>query len=385
MSRSSPIDRLRARFPRVAIVHDWLTIPGGSETVVLELLKMFPDAVLYTSIYDPSQWPPLITDRQVHVTFLNRLPGARRTYPKLVPLMGRAFEAFDLSPYDLVISSSHANAKNVHTRPDTLHVCYCHTPMRYAWEPDFLDGEEIAPLVRRLLPPVLARMRSNDLRGASRPDVIVANSAHVASRIQRFYGRSSRVVHPPVDVEAFLTVPRNPADYYLVLGRVVPYKRVDLALRAAAIAERPVKVAGGGRALESVRPAAGPGAELLGRVSDAERLELLSGARALLFPGQEDFGIVPVEAQAAGVPVIAYGVGGVSESVLDGRTGVLFDRQTPEALADAVARFERLRLDAEAIRDNARRFSRARFQAEMAGVIESAADGSAATAGRAAR
>jgi glycosyltransferase involved in cell wall biosynthesis len=380
MSQPASVERLRARFPRVAIVHDWLTIPGGSETVVLELLRMFPDAVLYTSIYDPAPWPPLITDRPVHVTFLNRLPGSRRTYPRLVPLMGRAFEAFDLSAYDLVVSSSHANAKNVRTRPDTLHVCYCHTPMRYAWEPDFLDGEDIAPLLRRLLPPVLARMRSNDLRGASRPDVMVANSAHVASRIRRFYGRGSRVVHPPVDVEAFLSVPRQPSDYYLVLGRVVPYKRVDLALRAAAIADRPVKVAGGGRALQSVRAAAGPRAQLLGRVSDAQRLELLSGARALLFPGQEDFGIVPVEAQAAGVPVIGYGVGGLGESVVDGRTGVLFDRQTPEALADAIARFESLRFDADQIRENARRFSRARFQAEMAAVIEDAAEGSPAGA-----
>jgi glycosyltransferase involved in cell wall biosynthesis len=382
MKGPSAVESLRGRFPRVAIVHDWLTIPGGSETVVLELLRMFPDAELYTSIYDPSRWPPLITERRVHVTFLNRLPGARRTYPKLVPLMGRAFEAFNLSAYDLVISSSHANAKNVHTRPDTLHICYCHTPMRYAWEPDFLDGEQIGPVLRRVLPPILARMRSNDLRGASRPDVMVANSVHVSSRIRRCYGRESRVVHPPVDVETFLAVPRHPSDYYLVLGRVVPYKRVDLAVQAAAISERKVKVAGGGRGLESVRALAGPRVELLGRVSDADRLALLSGARALLFPGQEDFGIVPVEAQAAGVPVVAYGVGGVRESVIDGRTGVLFDRQSPEALADAIARFESLRLDPGEIRENARRFSRARFQAEMAGVIEDAADGWSAAADR---
>ena len=271
MIGSAAVERLRARFRKVAIVHDWLTIPGGSETVVLELLGMFPEAVLYTSIYDPSSWPPLITERQVHVTVLDRIPGARRMYPKLVPLMGRAFEAFDLSSYDLVISSSHANAKNVHTPPDTLHVCYCHTPVRYAWEPEFLAGEEIGAMLRGLLPPVLARMRSNDLRGAKRPDVIVANSAHVAARIQRFYGRTSHVVHPPVDVDAFLTVARRPEDYYLVLGRVVPYKRVDLALRAAALADRPIKVAGDGRALEAVRTAAGPHAELLGRVSDAQR------------------------------------------------------------------------------------------------------------------
>jgi glycosyltransferase involved in cell wall biosynthesis len=375
MTGASVVERLRTRFLKVAIVHDWLTIPGGSETVVFELLGMFPHAALYTSIYDPSSWPPLITERQVHVTFLDRIPGARRMYPKLVPLMGRAFESFDLSSYDLVISSSHANAKNVHTPPDTLHVCYCHTPMRYAWEPEFLDGEQIGAMVKWLLPPVLARMRSQDRLGASRPDVIVANSGHVASRIQRFYGRTSKVIHPPVDVEAFLTVPRRPQDYYLVLGRVVPYKRVDLALRAAALAGRPVKVAGDGRALGAVGGAATPNAELLGRVSNAKRSELLSGARALLFPGEEDFGIVPVEAQAAGVPVIAYGVGGACESVIDGRTGVLFDQQTPEAVSDAIARFESLQLDDEEIRANARRFSRARFQAEMGRVIEDAADG----------
>lgn len=374
MSTSEAVERLRARFPRVAIVHDWLTIPGGSETVVLELLRMFPDAVLYTSIYDPSAWPPLITERPVHVTFLDRLPRARQMYPKLVPIMGRAFESFDLSGYDLVLSSSHANAKNVRTRPHTLHVCYCHTPMRYAWEPEFLTGEEIPPVLRWLLPPILRRMRANDLRGAGRPDVIVANSAHVASRIQRFYGRRSRVVHPPVDVEAFRTVERRPRDYYLVLGRVVPYKRVDLALRGAALAGRPVKVAGGGRGLASVRDAAGPGADLLGRVSDADRLELLSGARALLFCGEEDFGIVPVEAQAAGLPVIGYGVGGVRESVVDGLTGVLFDTQTPEAVAAAIARFESLHFDADEIRHNARRFGRERFQAEMAQVVQDAAD-----------
>lgn len=370
---STAIEDLRRRFPRVAIVHDWLTIPGGSETVVLELLEMFPHAELYTSIYDPAPWPEAITRRPVHVTWLDRLPRARELYPRLMPLMGPALEAFDLSGYDLVLSSSHANAKNVHTRPGTLHVCYCHTPMRYAWEPEFLGGE-VGPALRRLLPPVLAWLRRRDRRGARRPDVFVANSAHVADRIRRFYGRDSEVVHPPVDLDSFLGLSRSPRDYYLVLGRVVPYKRVDLAVRGAALAQRAVKVAGDGRAMESVRGIASPAAQLLGRVSDADRDALLSGARALLFPGEEDFGIVPVEAQAAGVPVIAYGVGGATETVRDGRTGVLFGAQTPESLAGAIARFERLELDTEVIRDNARRFGRDRFRAEMADVIARAAE-----------
>lgn len=371
------IDELRARFPRVAVVHDWLTIPGGSEDVVLELLELFPHAELFTSVYDPGPWPPQITERKVHASFLNRIPGATRNYPKLLPLMNRAFESFDLGGFDLVLSSSHANAKNVHTPPRTLHVCYCHTPMRYAWEPEFLDGEEIGRATRMLLPPLLGRLRRTDLAGASRPDVFVANSAHVAARIERFYGREAVVVHAPVDVDHYLAIDRAPAEepgFYLVFGRVVPYKRVDLAIDGAALAGRTVKVAGGGRALEAVRAGAGPNAELLGRVSDAERDALMAGARALLFPGEEDFGIVPVEAQAAGLPVIAYGVGGARETVVDGITGVLFEQQTAESLAAAIERFEGLALDPAAARENARGFGRGRFRAEMASVIAQAAE-----------
>jgi len=373
------IDALRARFPRVAVVHDWLTIPGGSEDVVIELLELFPHAELFTSVYDPKPWPAIITERPVHASFLNRIPTATRNYPKLLPLMNRAFESFDLSGFDLVLSSSHANAKNVHTPPGTLHVCYCHTPMRYAWEPDFLAGEEIGRATRMLLPPLLGHLRRKDLAGARRPDVFVANSAHVAARIRRFYGREAHVVHAPVNVDHYLQIERRadgPSDdegFYLVFGRVVPYKRVDVALAAAELAGRRVKVAGGGRALEALRPHAGPRAELLGRVSDDDRDALMGSARALLFPGEEDFGIVPVEAQAAGLPVIAYGVGGARETVRDGLTGVLFEPQTAEALAAAIARFEALVLDPQAPRENARSFGRARFRAELAAVIAQAA------------
>jgi glycosyltransferase involved in cell wall biosynthesis len=376
---SELIERLRARFPRVAVVHDWLTIPGGSEDVVLELLELFPQAELFTSVYDPRPWPPQITERPVHASFLNRIPTATRNYPKLLPLMNRAFESFDLRGFDLVMSSSHANAKNVHTPQGTLHVCYCHTPMRYAWEPEFLAGEEIGRATRLLLPPLLGQLRRKDLAGAARPDVFVANSAYVAARIRRFYGREAHVVHAPVDVEHYLALERRPQagpdgeGFYLVFGRVVPYKRVDVAVAGAALAGRDVKIAGAGRALDAVRAAAGPNAELLGRVSDARRDELLAGARALLFPGEEDFGIVPVEAQAAGLPVIAYGVGGACETVRDGVTGVLFGEQTAAGLAAAIARFEALRIDPQAPRENARRFGRARFRAEMAAVIARAA------------
>ncbi len=366
------LEELRARYPRVAIVHEWLTIPGGSEDVVIELLRMFPHAELFTTIYDPAPWPELIKRRPVHASYLNRIPGAKRHYPKLLPLMNRAMRSFDLSGFDLVISSNHACAKNVRTPFGALHVCYCHTPMRYAWDEGFLEGEHVGGVTRLLVPALLSRLRRQDLAGARGPDVFVANSRHVAARIERCYGRSAEVVHPPVDVAHFLSLQRAPREFYLVFGRVVPYKRVDLAVAACARVARTLKVAGGGRALAAVRAGAARDTEFLGRVSEAERDELLSGARALLFPGEEDFGIVPVEAQAAGVPVIAYGVGGAAESVLDGRTGVLFDEQSAAGLAVAIERFEGLDLDEQAARENARRFGRERFRSEMAEVIDRA-------------
>jgi glycosyltransferase involved in cell wall biosynthesis len=371
----SMLETVRARFNRVAIVHDWLTIPGGSENVVLELLEMFPQAELFTSVYDPEPWPAQIKDRVVHASFLSRVPGAARHYPKLLPLMNRAFRSFDLSGFDLVISSSHASAKNVRTAASTLHVCYCHTPMRYAWDEDFLIGESVAGPARRLLPLLLWHLRRQDRKGAASPDLFVANSHHTAARIQRHYGRSAEVVNPPVDVEHFLALEREPADYYLVFGRVVPYKRVDLAVSACAKLARQLKVAGDGRALGAVRAIAEQSAhiELLGHVSDLERDGLLKGARALLFPGEEDFGIVPVEAQAAGVPVIAYAVGGAVETVIDGTSGVLFDEQSVASLIEAIEHFEASALQEGDVRESSQRFGRERFRGEMAGVIERAA------------
>jgi glycosyltransferase involved in cell wall biosynthesis len=356
-------------FPRAAVVHDWLTIPGGSEKVVLELLDLLGPADVYTSVYDPGQWSELLAGRSVHPSFLDRIPGARTNYPKLLPLMNAAFESFDLADYDLVVSSSHSCAKNVLTTPQTLHVCYCHTPMRHAWEPRFLEGEElgtVAALAAKLLMPGLRR---RDLAGASRPDVFVANSHHVAARIAKYYRREAEVIAPPIEIDRHLVAPRDPEDYYLVMGRVVPYKRVDLALAACALLGRRVKVVGSGRGLDAVRAHAGPDAELLGFVPDAELAPLLAGARAILFPGEEDFGIVPVEAQAAGVPVIAYGEGGIRDSVVEGVTGVFFPEQTPESLAAALLAFEDLDLDEAAIRDNARRFGPERFRSEFADLV----------------
>jgi glycosyltransferase involved in cell wall biosynthesis len=360
---------LTAVFPRTAVVHDWLTVPGGSEKVMLRLLEMLPGAEVFTSVYDPGPWSDVLAGHTVHASFLDGLPGARRAYPRLLPLMNSAFESFDLSGFDLVVSSSHSCAKNVLTHPDTLHVCYCHTPMRHAWDPRFLRDEPLGRPAAAAARLMLGRLRRTDLAGASRPDVFIANSTHVAARIAKYYRRDAVVIHPPVEIEPHLRRARREQDYYLVLGRVVPYKRVDLAVAACAMLGRRVKVAGTGRALPRAKAAAGRGSEFLGYVSDAELGELLAGARALLFPGEEDFGIVPVEAQAAGVPVIAYRGGGARDSVLEGETGVFHDEQTPESLASAILEFEDLTFDEQAIRDNARRFAPERFDKEIAALI----------------
>ena len=374
----TPDEALRGSFRRSAIVHDWLTIPGGSEKVLFELMELLPEADLFTSVYDPTRWPVSLRDRVVNVSFLDRLPGAHRHYPKLLPFMNLAFESFDLSEYDLVVSSSHSCAKNVLTSSDALHLCYCHTPMRHAWEPRHLAGELGAgqALAARMM---LGRLRRNDLAGASRPDVFVANSNHVAARIRKHYRRDAIVVHPPVDVERHLHRPRREDDYYLVLGRVVPYKKVDLAVGACATLGRPVKVVGEGRGLEAARARAGADAEFLGYVPDYDMAELLSGARALLFPGEEDFGIVPVEAQAAGVPVIAYGEGGVRDTVVENETGVFHAEQTVTSVASAILQFESMEFDEYRIRANARRFGPARFRAEITDVLLEHAPDRAAT------
>ncbi|HTR88616.1 MAG TPA: glycosyltransferase [Solirubrobacteraceae bacterium] len=372
----SQLEDLRERFPRVAVVHEWLTNPGGSELVMMELLEMFPAAELFVSIYGPGPWPAAITERQVHASYLNRIPGAARHYQKLLPLMNRAYRSFDLTGFDLVLSSNHACAKNVRRPAGALHVCYCHTPMRYAWEERFLEGEPIGRLGGLALPALLPLLRRSDRAAAAGVDAFVANSRYVRERIQRFYGRSSEVVNPAVDVDHFLELGRAPEDFYLVFGRVVPYKRVDLAVAACARLGVKLKVAGDGRALEDVRAGTPAGAqvEFLGKVSERERDRLLGGARALLFPGEEDFGMVPVEAQAAGVPIVALGVGGATETVIDGRTGVLFQEQSAASLAGAIERLRSLELDPSDARENARRFGRERFRAEMARAIARAAD-----------
>jgi glycosyltransferase involved in cell wall biosynthesis len=371
---------LAARYPRVAISHDWLTIPGGSEKVVLSLLELLPQAELFVSVYDPAPWPAQITERPVHASFLSRLPGSSRHYSKLLPLMDAAFRSFDMRGFDLIVSSNHACAKNVRTPPGVPHVCYCHTPMRYVWDPSFLAGERLGRAGRLAFAASLPYLRRVDLRGSRQPGAYVANSTVVAERIAERYGREAVVIHPPVDVARFLDRPREIlADApYLVFGRVVPYKRADLAVAACERLGRPVIVAGEGRDMARVRAAAGPNTTFLGRVPDEEMADLFARSRALLLPGEEDFGIVPVEAQAGGLPVIGNAAGGVRDSVLDGETGVLYDDATLDGLCAAIERFEALSFDQAAVRANARRFAPDSFKLAMAQVLLGAGQGSGA-------
>jgi glycosyltransferase involved in cell wall biosynthesis len=364
---------LRSRFPRVAITHEWLTIPGGSEKVVLEILKLLPQAEIFTTVYDPEPWPEAITSRPVHTTFLNKIPGARTHYPKLLPLMDTAWRRFDLSGFDLIVSSNHACAKNVRVPPGVPHVCYCHTPMRYAWDADFMAGERLGPAQRLAFKLLTPYLRRTDRRGADGVDRFAANSEFVAERINRYYERNATVVHPPVDVDRFEGNKRDagPDAPYLLFGRLVPYKKADVAVEACVRLGRPLRIAGDGRDMARLRElaAGSPQIEFLGKVPDAAVAELLASSRALLFPGLEDFGIVPVEAQAAGLPVIAYGVGGARDSVLDGTTGVLYPDQSADGLVAAIERFERLKLGERALREHARGFAPEHFRHQFEALL----------------
>jgi glycosyltransferase involved in cell wall biosynthesis len=345
---------------RVAITTDWLNSFGGAERVLIELHRMFPEAPIYTSVYDPAGLPPEMQGWDVRPSFLQRIPFARRRHQWLLPLMPLAFEQFDLSEYDLVITTSSACAKGVLTRPDTLNLCFCHTPTRYLWDlyHEYVRGHRAAPLIA----PVAHWLRMWDRLAADRVDHFVANSRETAARIARHYRRESEVIHPPVEVDRFQPTGREPEDFYLVVSRLVAYKRIDLAIEACNRLGRRLMVVGEGPELPALRRLAGPTVEFRGRLPDAEVAELYARCRAFLFPGREDFGIAPVEVQAAGRPVVAFGRGGAVETVIDGRTGVLFDEQSADALGAAVLRFEQLAFRPEECRRNAERFSREKFR-----------------------
>jgi glycosyltransferase involved in cell wall biosynthesis len=364
---------------RVALVHDWLTGFRGGEKVLHELACMFPGADLFTLIHVPGSTSPEIEKLAIHASLLSRLPGAPRHYRKLLPLFPLAIERFRLEGYDLVISNSHSFAKGVRVPKGTPHLCYCMTPIRYAWD---LADEYLGRGVKRLVAsPLLAYLRSWDRRTSSpmRVTEVVAISRAIADRVRRCWGRDASVVFPPVDTARFRDLETKRGDFYFMLGGFVPYKAESLAIEAFRRSGKPLVLAGDGPTRAALERSAPANVRFLGRVSDRELDDLYARCRALVYPQLEDFGIIAVEAQAAGKPVIAFGQGGALDTVVppgdsEGRapTGVFFTEPRPESLAAAVERFEELepKLDSQAIRANAERFSLDNFRAGIRGAIE---------------
>lgn len=359
-------------FGRSAIVHYWLVSARGGERVVQAILELLPEAELYTHVLDRPKVAEIIGDRPVHTSFIDRLPFARSQYQKYLPLMPRALEELDMSGYDLVISSESGPAKGVIVDPNALHVCYCHSPMRYIWDQYHLYLGQAGRMTRLMWPRIATRLRQWDVTSAARVDLFIANSSFVRQRIRKYYNRDAIVIPPPVDVDYFApAAPSRPGDHYLLAGQLVAYKRPDLAIEAFRRSGRQLRVAGDGDDLRRLCRDA-PNITLLGRVTREALREEYRSCRALVFPGLEDFGIVPVEAMAAGRPVIAFGRGGVCDSVVPGTTGVLFREQSADALNAAVDAFEAnaTAFDPERIIAHARTFDRSvfasRFQSALA-------------------
>jgi glycosyltransferase involved in cell wall biosynthesis len=342
--------------------------------VLEELHALYPDAPVYTSMYWPEKMSPTIRGMDVRTSFMQRLPLVTRNHQPFLLLYPLAFESFDLSAYDVVISNSSAFCKGVVTPPGTLHVCYCLTPMRWVWNYHaYVEREKLGTAARLVLPAAISQLRAWDVATAQNVDSFLAISKTVAARIRKFYRREASVIYPPVNCEAFDHPPRQADGYYLVVSRLIPYKRIDLAVDVFTQLGIPLKiVSSGGRDLQALKQRAGRNVEFVGRVSEAELHDLYAGCRALVFPGEEDFGIVALEANASGRPVIAYAGGGALDTVVDGETGVLFNEQQPECLAEAVRRAEKIDWNSAALRTHAGKFDRTVFHQEMRAFIENA-------------
>ncbi|HAN30856.1 MAG TPA: glycosyltransferase family 4 protein [Myxococcales bacterium] len=361
---------------RVALIHDWLVTLRGGERVLDAFCELFPEATVMTLVRKPGVATPRIEAMRHETSFVDKIPGARSKHRWMLPLYPQAIEGLDLSEFDLILSSSHCVAKAVIPAPGAVHVCYSHTPVRYAWDrtDDYIDGTNSAVgLVRPLLHGVARWLRDFDQRTLGRVDHFIANSENTAQKIRRFYQREVTVVHPPVEMNRFEQLERAPKGYDLVLSGLVPYKRVDLAVEAYRhLPDRRLVVVGDGPELQRLRRIAPDNVEIKGRVEEQELAGWYQGAQLLVFPGEEDFGIVPLEAQAAGVPVVAFGRGGALKTVVDGETGILFDEQTPQALATAIAKLSASPVSVEACRAQAKRFDRDVFIGKMQAVIEEA-------------
>jgi glycosyltransferase involved in cell wall biosynthesis len=357
-----PLDANRMR---VAIIHYWLLGMRGGEKVLEALCRILPRADIFTLFYDPERISPAIKQHRITPSYLNPL---RRFHRSLLPLMPRALESFDLRPYDLIISSESGPAKGVIANPNARHICYCHTPMRYLWDlyPQYLNEWTRSPLKRAAIKYFAPRLREWDLATAERVTEFVANSENVRGRIQRIYNRDSVVVHPPVAVESFRHEPAE--DYFLMVSELVPYKRVDLAVRTFAGNGRKLRIAGDGPEYANLKKIASPNIQFLGRVSDSDLQNLYARCRAFVMPGEEDFGITIVEALASGKAVIALSRGGALE-IVPPEGAFFFEAPNEELLNEAIHRFESSPIDAQLLQSSAKRFSPAEFDRKIRDIL----------------
>jgi glycosyltransferase involved in cell wall biosynthesis len=371
---------------RVALVHDWLTGMRGGEKVLDAICALYPDAPLYTLVHAPGSVSPGIARRPIVTSLAQFFPGASRYYRQYLPLFPTAVELFDLDGYDVVISTSHCAVKSVIRPGKAVHISYCHSPMRYAWDQfeAYFGVEQVGALRNRVLRPVLASLARWDRDTAGRVDRFVANSHYVADRIRRYYNRGSTVVYPPVDTSFYRPSDdsRPPRSGFLVVSALVPYKRLDVAIEACRRVGVPLSVVGTGPELARLQAASGPDIRFLGWRTDEEVRELYRQSAATILPGVEDFGMVPVEAQACGCPVVALGDGGAAETVVHGETGFLVDTLAPEAFADALDRVRAHTFDPDHLRQHAQRFSKERFLTGFQTVVS---DATHEASGRAAR
>jgi glycosyltransferase involved in cell wall biosynthesis len=355
---------------KIALVHDWLTNFAGAERVLLALHEIWPEAPIYTTVFNKKNMPQF-SQADVRVSFLQKIPWAKKRHQLFLPLMPIAFESFDFSEYDVVLSTSHACSKGIVTKPKTLHICYCHTPMRYAWDDSqsYIRNSGFSKLFKKWLIPVMMNyLRVWDRAAADRVDKFLANSNFVAQRIKKYYQREAKVIYPPVETDRFKIA--EPLDYYLMVGRLVPYKRADLVVEAFNKNGRKIFIAGEGPEKEKLQKIAKENIIFLGRISESQVENLMSRARAFIFPQEEDFGISAVEAQAAGRPVIAYKGGGALETIIEGKTGIFFEEQTAESLNLAIERADKIIFFPEEIRAHAKQFDVSVFKNRIKQLIE---------------
>ncbi|MBI2453801.1 glycosyltransferase [Candidatus Peregrinibacteria bacterium] len=357
--------------PKVAIVCDWLVARGGAERVIQGISEIFPEAPIYTSIFNAKKFPEF-AEKKIITSFIQQLPAALTKHHLYLPLMPYAFEEFDLSEFDIVISSSHSCSKGIITKPKTLHICYCHSPMRYVWEDHTKYFQRFGvPLLLKLpAKNLLHRLRLWDRLAADRADAFIANSRHVQLRIEKYYRRDSTVIYPFVDTEKFTPGPEKPGQYFLAVGRLAAYKRFDLLVDVFRETGIPLIVVGTGKEEKKLMKKGGRFITFLGAVSDAELKNLYQNCKALVFPQTEDFGITPLEAMSCGKPVIAYSEGGCLETVIPGKTGLFFMEQTIPSLKKTLFEFQGMGWNAIQICEHARKFSKKAFQEQLRNFID---------------